>query len=94
MTTSNYSPPTERPVNRELFLDLVNTALFMDQVRFARQAAVSWLAAFPGDLPVDLIHTQLLLKAGQTNQALAILDRLCQRDPEFLDAASARLRRG
>ncbi len=92
MTTSNYSPPTERPVNRELFLDLVNTALFMDQVRFARQAAVSWLAAFPGDLPVDLIHAQLLLKTGQTNQALAILDRLNQRDPEYLDAASARLK--
>jgi predicted Zn-dependent protease len=80
MTTLKYSPPTERPINRELFLELVNTALFMDQVRFARQATVSWLAAFPGDLPVNLIHAQLLLRAGQTRQALAILDRLYQQD--------------
>ncbi len=92
MTTSKYSPPTERPINRELFFELVNTALFMDQVRFARQATVSWLAAFPGDLPVNLIHAQLLLKAGQTRQALAILDRLYQQDPEYLEVANNQLK--
>jgi tetratricopeptide (TPR) repeat protein len=45
-----------------------------------------WMAYFPGDLPVRLKYGQLLLEAGQMDQAIQHLTDLCLADPEFLDA--------
>jgi len=79
-STNNSSWP------RETFYPILTTALFVKEYRFARQAALSWLVSFPGDLPVRLIHGQALLAEGHTQQAHSVAESLCARDPEFLAA--------
>lgn len=89
--TTHSSNPAGRPLNRELVLSLIETAQFMGQIRFAREAALAWLAAYPGDLPINLRYARLMLKEDKAEQALAILERLTRSDPEDLEAARARL---
>jgi len=91
MTTLQPIPSIGRHVNRDLFLEIIETAQFMGVHRFARQALLAWLAAFPGDLPINLLHAQVLIKAGHPDQAIPILERLCRADPEYLEAAQTRL---
>jgi hypothetical protein len=54
MRPSNDQSPAGQPVNRKLFIKIIKTALFMKEFRFARQVALTWLADYPGDLPVNL----------------------------------------
>jgi tetratricopeptide (TPR) repeat protein len=54
--------------------------------RYARQISLTWLAYYPGDLPVRLKFGQLLLNTGRRKQAVQHLTELCQADPEYLDA--------
>ncbi|HSF83674.1 MAG TPA: C25 family cysteine peptidase [Anaerolineales bacterium] len=92
MTTTTSQPTCSgRMLNRDLFLELVENAFFMGKNRFARQAILAWLANYAGDLPVNLLYAQTLLKSGQPDQALPVLERLCRIDPEYLEAAQARL---
>lgn len=91
MNFEDFSHPAGRPIERPLFLKLVETALFMGQLSFARQALLAWLAAYPGDLPVNLLYAQALMKDGHPQQALSILVRLTHVDPEYLEAARLRL---
>ncbi len=83
--------PSARPIGRQLFLRLIHTAIRLEQLSFARQACLSWLTAFPGDLPANLLYAQILLRLGHASQALPILVRLCQTDPEYLEATRTRL---
>jgi tetratricopeptide (TPR) repeat protein len=71
---------------RAEIISLLDAAINIDSYRFARQLSLMWLAYFPGDLPVRLRYGQLLLKAGQREQAIQHLTDLCLADPEFLDA--------
>lgn len=91
MTSLYSSAPAGRRVPRDLLVDILRTAVSKGHTRFAREAALAWLANFPGDLPVNLLYAQTLLKDNQPDQALSILDRLCQFDPEYLDAYVTRL---
>jgi hypothetical protein len=84
MTIQYATPPAI--LSRDLFVAILRTALSVQEYRFARQAALSWLTAFPGDLPVRLLYAQTLLAGGQPEQALPILENLCQTDPEFTEA--------
>jgi hypothetical protein len=67
-------------------LTLVQTALAAGSTRFARQASLSWLAYYPGDLPVKRLYTRALLKAGRAEPARPLLEKLCLADPEDLEA--------
>jgi Peptidase family C25 len=91
MASSYSSAPIGRCVTRDLLVNILRTALSKGHTRFARETALAWLANFPGDLPVSLLYAQILLKDNQPDQALSILDRLCQTDPEFLEAFAAKL---
>jgi len=97
MITSRYPPPNERPFPRDVFLAVLRTALAIPDdssrpsYRFARQAALAWLTVYPGDLPIELLYAQALLKAGHPEQALPVLERLCLSDPEFLESAETLL---
>ncbi|UCD98704.1 MAG: hypothetical protein JSV42_17430 [Chloroflexota bacterium] len=72
--------------SRADFLQLLDAAMFSGSIRFARQISLTWLAYYPGDLPVRLKYCQLLAKAGQIEQAIQQLTDLSQADPEYLDA--------
>jgi len=71
---------------RSDFITLLDSAIYAGSLRFARQITLTWLAYYPGDLPVRLKYGRLLLNAGQTDQAIQHLKDLCLADPEYLDA--------
>ena len=75
-----------KPLPRSSFLNLVNQAINTGEFRFARQASLSWLAVYPGDLMVNLILTRALLGEGKKSQALPILEKITRQDPEFMEA--------
>ena len=89
MTSSHNPQPQGNMIKRNQFEAILRTALSMDELRFARQAALAWLAHFPGDLPINLLYSQALIKSGHPDQAVQILERICQNDPEYLEAVDA-----
>ena len=72
--------------SRSELITLLDSAIHVGSYRFARQITLTWLAHFPGDLPVRLKYGQLLIKTGQSDQAVQHLTDLCQADPEYLGA--------
>lgn len=86
---TDTSPTTHanwRMTTRADLLALIRIALSVGSTRFARQAALSWLAYFPGDLPVNRMYARALLLDGRAEQALTLLEKLCLADPEDLEA--------
>jgi hypothetical protein len=73
-------------LHRSRLMTLLHTALAVGETRFARRLALSWLASYPGDLPVGLINARALLHENHHQQAIDILDSLCQVDVEYLEA--------
>lgn len=82
MQTPSSSHQANRPVSRALLISMLQAALSVNELRFARQAALSWLAAYPGDLTVNLLYARALMSSGLPEQALPVLERICQADPE------------
>ncbi len=70
-------------LDRETLCSMLRAALSSGEYRFARQTALAWLAAFPGDLEVSLLQARSMLAAGQTELALKSLDDLVRKDPEY-----------
>ncbi len=73
-------------INREKFLRLLDSALECKAYRFGRQAALAWLAIYPGDLEVTLIHAEMLAGDDKQAQAVQLLEKLIETDPEYLEA--------
>ena len=91
MTIASFSPiPAGQSVPRHYLVTLLRTALAVGSDRFARQAALTWLAHYPGDLPVNLLYAQALIQGGLTAQAVPVLEKICQADPEYLEAQALR----
>jgi len=49
---------------RSDFITLLDSAIYIGSFRFARQITLTWLAYYPGDLPVRLKYGRLLLNSG------------------------------
>lgn len=77
---------------RDQYLTILQAAAESGETRFGREAALAWLAAFPGDLQVNLLYARLLAAEKRFPQALAVLENTCGADPEFLEAARLMLR--
>ena len=73
-------------LHRPRLMTLLHTGLNLGETRFVRRLALSWLASFPGDLPVRLIHSRALLTEGHPQQAIDILEEVTQVDVEYLEA--------
>ena len=86
MTSAKYLPPTGETLPRKLYLAILRSAVEVGEHRFAREAALTWLAAFPGDLEAGLQYARALVGEARPKQSLPILEGLCQVDPEFLEA--------
>ncbi len=76
-------------VSRQKLLTVLKTALDSESYRFARQAALSWLSVYPGDIEVRLIHAQILTKENKAGQALSLLEKVCAEDPQCRPAHEA-----
>jgi hypothetical protein len=72
--------------SRDELYPILETAVRLQEFRFARQSALQWLISYPGDLPIELIHARALLGEGHVQQAKRVVDKLCARDPEFQQA--------
>ncbi|NLB71106.1 MAG: hypothetical protein GX797_03765 [Chloroflexi bacterium] len=75
-------------VRRGKFLTLLQTALTNREYQFARQAALIWLASYPGDLLVNFIYAQVLAELGDTEMAVTNLEKILSFDPEFVEATN------
>lgn len=73
-------------LTRNQLLLYLSSALQERSIRFGRQTALSWLANYPGDLVVSLYLAKFLLLEGKNQQASTILEDICKRDPEYVDA--------
>jgi hypothetical protein len=60
---------------------MLRAALESGEARFARQAALAWLAAFPGDLEVSLLQAEALLLDGRAAAAEPVIQAGWQKDP-------------
>lgn len=82
--------PKERSsqiVNRQRLLFLLNAGMDTKAYRFTRQAALAWLASFPGDLEVNLAYARALMKEGRYAHASPVIQKILHADPEFVEAA-------
>lgn len=77
---------TGKAVDRAAVLTLLQVALNAGEMRFVRQVAEDWLNAYPYDLHVELLRSQALIKDGKPEVAFKVLRRLCELDPEFVEA--------
>ncbi len=89
MISPNHGHFTGKLYDRLGFIRLLEAALIARSQRFARQAALNWLAIYPGDLEVNLILAKALLGDGKEQQALSLLEKLSHLDPEFGPAWTA-----
>ena len=80
-----YFSPWQLTSRREL-ITILRTAISVGSLRFARHAAYSWLAYYPGDLPVKNLYARALHQAGQSKHALSILEGIVQVDAEDQEA--------
>jgi tetratricopeptide (TPR) repeat protein len=76
----------DKMLSRRDYLQILDAATQAESFRFARQAALAWLATFPGDLWVNCYLGKAQLGEGRAAQATAIFEKLCALDPEFLEA--------
>ncbi len=79
--------PNMTSYNREHVLLLVKTAMESGSFRFARQTALAWLAAFPGDLEINVWYARALIKEERLSHAVPVIEKVIRSDPEYLFAA-------
>lgn len=82
MTASTWN----KALRREVLIPILRAAIDSGEYRFARQTALSWLAAFPGDLEVTLLQAQAILPGGRAAGVIPAVELVCRKDPFYLDA--------
>ena len=78
------------PWSREQLVEILGVAAAVNEYGFIRKSSLAWLAAFPGDLPLQLIHAQAVAKDLGSNQAAPLLEKICRTDPEYAEAQQFR----
>lgn len=73
-------------ISRTRMLELLRSGIDTGSYQFIRQAAMAWLAAYPGDLEVNLLFVKAMVKEGKGAAALPVLEKIIRNDPEYLDA--------
>ncbi|GAP14827.1 hypothetical protein LARV_02603 [Longilinea arvoryzae] len=76
-------------MTRSELVRLLKVGIEVNAVKFARQAAMTWLVAYPGDLEVNRLLGLALLADGKTAQARTTLEKVIQIDPEDREAYQA-----
>lgn len=91
MTKTPLSLPRQgESWQRSQLMELLGVAAAVKEYSFIRKSALGWLAVYPGDLPVQLIHAQAVSWSLKTGQAVSLLEGLCQTDPAYAEAQQAR----
>jgi hypothetical protein len=82
-TTAHEAPNT---VDRKRMIELLKSAIDSNSFQFVRQATLTWLAAYPGDLAINLLFVQAMVKEGRESSAMPILEKIIRNDPEYMEA--------
>ncbi len=72
-----------RTIDRKTMVLMLNGAIEGGEFRFAYQAAMSWLAAYPGDLEIRFLQTRALLSEGHPTQCIQSLEQIARKDPQY-----------
>ncbi len=83
------NPQITRSLSRTTLILVLNTAIEVNELRFARQMSLTWLSTYPGDLQVNRILAKVFMAEGKTGQAIQILEKVCRMDPEDIQAQKA-----
>ncbi len=87
MKTLPLTPPRQgEPWIREHLIEILGVASTVNEYGFIRKSSLTWLAAYPGDLPVQLIHAQAVLKDLAPSQAESLVKKICLVDPLYAEA--------
>ena len=73
-------------VQRDELIRLIGAAIEVQSFRFARQALLTWLAYFPGDLEARLILARVEFNSHNYREAMRLASQICEADPEYLPA--------
>lgn len=72
----------QQTISRSMLINVLNSAIELKEYRFARQLALSWLSVYPGDLEINRGLARIFILEGKQGQAIQILEKICQIDPE------------
>ncbi len=73
-------------IQRKDFQQLLFASLQTEALSFAKKLSDLWLEKYPGDLEIQYIHARILATEGKISEAKALLEKLCEYDPEFVEA--------
>lgn len=92
MTTKKSLAPLapEEAWTRNYLVDLLQIGLMVQEFSFVRKAALAWLAVYPGDLPVQLLHARALGNMDRVDRAWDLAQEVCQIDPAYFAAQELR----
>ncbi|MDH5605764.1 MAG: C25 family cysteine peptidase [Anaerolineae bacterium] len=76
----------DKTLSRLEFLELIQAGMKSEEYRFTRNIASIWLAKYPGDIPIETLFAQALLKDKRHDLALPVLKRITNTDPLHLPA--------
>jgi hypothetical protein len=71
-----------KSMDRETVVSTLHAALVTSRLDYARELAIEWLAAWPGDTEVALQLAEVELKSGMASPAIDRLSLLIEVDPE------------
>lgn len=92
MNKTSLSPlKPEKAWPREYLHKIAQVALAIGEPTFVRRAALAWLAVYPGDLALQLMHAQALWEEKRHQQSFQLVNDICQRDPEYNQAQELRV---
>lgn len=89
ITRTGLNPQKEhRLYDRTTVLRLIDVALETKSYRFARQVALGWLAAYPGDMKMSFQLAKIFRAEEKIPQAISLLEKITRQDPENLEYMS------
>ena len=78
--------PLDQIFDRGTVIALLTNSLRVEAYRFTRKLASAWLENFPGDIVVEHIYAQALLKEERVDLAIPVIKKIVFTDPEYLPA--------
>lgn len=78
--------PINQKFDRSTVIALLTHSIRIQAFRFARNLASSWLEFFPGDIVIEHLYAQALLKDERFDLAIPVIKKIVFTDPEYLPA--------
>jgi len=78
--------PLNQIFDRGTVVALLTNSMRVEAYRFARRLATAWLEFYPGDIVVEHIYAQALLKEERIDLAIPVIKKIVFTDPEYLPA--------